>query len=88
MQGCALRGIPQELVQATRLQRLRIIDDLDYLTLGAPDADVLASMQSLTFLSIAKVQHCTQICLGLEALSARISGFGDLTLCPSESGHC
>lgn len=54
LQGCALRGIPQELTHATRLQHLRIVDDLDYLTLGAADADVLASMR-LTCLSIAKV---------------------------------
>jgi hypothetical protein len=55
LQGCALRGIPQELAHAMRLQRLRIVDDLDYLTLGAADADVLASMRSLIWVSLAKV---------------------------------
>lgn len=44
LQGCALRDIPQELARATRPRRLRIVDDLDYLTL---DSDAINTLMAL-----------------------------------------
>lgn len=56
-QGCALHSIPAQLGAASKLQRLRIGSNGSTMRIEAEALDTLAELQSLTFLSVAKVRR-------------------------------